>query len=54
VVTHIKGGAFIEFENGALRRIFVPKRDEDVGGGRRLHKEELRNLFALPDIIRVI
>jgi hypothetical protein len=25
-----------------------------VGGGRRLHKEELRNLFALPDIIRVI
>jgi hypothetical protein len=42
------------FENGVLRRIFVHKREEVAGGRRRLHNEELHNLYASPDVIRVI
>jgi hypothetical protein len=42
------------FENRVLRRIFVPKRDEVTGGWRKLHNEELHNLYSLPSIIRVI
>jgi hypothetical protein len=42
------------FENSVLRRIFGPKRDEVTGGWRKLHNEELRNLYSLPSIIRVI
>jgi hypothetical protein len=42
------------FLNRVLRRIFGPKREEVVGGWRRLHNEELHNLYASPDIIRVI
>jgi hypothetical protein len=34
------------FENRVLRRIFVPKRDEDTGGWRKLHNEELHNLYS--------
>jgi hypothetical protein len=41
-------------ENRVLRRIFGPKREEVVGGWRRLHNEELHNLYASPNIIRVI
>jgi hypothetical protein len=37
-----------------LRRIFGPKREEVAGGWRRLHNEELRNLDASPNIVRVI
>jgi hypothetical protein len=37
-----------------LRRIFGPKRDEMVGGGRKLHNEELHNLYTSPSIIRII
>jgi len=37
-----------------LSRIFEPKREEVVGGWRRLHNEELRNLYASQNIIRVI
>jgi hypothetical protein len=37
-----------------LRRIFVPKREEVVGGWRRLHNKELHNLYTSPNIIRVI
>jgi hypothetical protein len=33
--------------------IFGPKRDEVAGGWRRLHNEELHNLYTSPDIIRV-
>jgi hypothetical protein len=33
-----------------LRRIFVPKREEVAGGWRRLHSEELHNLYASPNI----
>jgi hypothetical protein len=37
-----------------LRRIFGPKRDEVTGERRKLHKEELRDLYSLPSIIRII
>jgi hypothetical protein len=38
-------------ENRALRRFFGPKREEVAGGSRRLHNEELYNLYASPNII---
>jgi hypothetical protein len=37
-----------------LRRIFVPKREEVAGGWRRLHNEELHNLYASQNITRAI
>jgi hypothetical protein len=37
-----------------LRRIFGPKRDEMTGGWRKLHVEELHNLYSSPSIIRMI
>jgi hypothetical protein len=37
-----------------LRRIFGLKRDEVTGGWRKLHNEELHNLYSSPSIIRVI
>jgi hypothetical protein len=42
------------FENRVLRRIFRPKRDEITGEWRKLHKEELNNLYSSPNIVRVI
>jgi hypothetical protein len=42
------------FENRVLRRIFGPKRDEVTGGWRKLHNEELHNLYSSPSIIRTI
>jgi hypothetical protein len=42
------------FENRVLRRIFGPKKEEVVGGWRRLHGEVPHNLYASPNIIRVI
>jgi hypothetical protein len=42
------------FENRVLRRIFGPKRVEVTGGWRKLHKEELHNLYFSPSIIRMI
>jgi hypothetical protein len=45
---------FCQSENRVLRRIFVPKREEVMGGWRRLHNEELHNLYASPNVIRVI
>jgi hypothetical protein len=40
------------FESRVLRRIFGPKRDEVTGEWRKLHNEELHNLYSSPDIIR--
>jgi hypothetical protein len=37
-----------------LRRIFGPKRDEATGEWRRLHNEELNDLYSSPNIIRII
>jgi hypothetical protein len=42
------------FENRALRRIFGPKRDEVTGGWRKLHNEELHNLYSSPTIVTMI
>jgi hypothetical protein len=41
-------------ENRVLRRIFGPKMDGVTGGWRKLHNEELHNLYPLPSIIRII
>jgi hypothetical protein len=41
------------FENTVLRRIFGPKREED-GSWRKLHNDELHNLYSSPNIVRVI
>jgi hypothetical protein len=42
------------FENRVLRRIFGPKRDEVTGEWRKLHNEELHDLYFSPTIVRVI
>jgi hypothetical protein len=42
------------FENMELRGIFGPKRDEVIGGWRKLHNEELHNLYGSQSIIRII
>ena len=42
------------FENMVVRRIFGPRRDEVTGEWRRLHNEELNDLYSSPNIVRVI
>ena len=42
------------FENRVLRRIFGPMRDEVTGVWRKLHNEELNDLYSSPNIVRVI
>jgi hypothetical protein len=42
------------FENMVLRRMFGPKRDEVTGEWRKLHTEELYDLYSSPSIVRVI
>jgi len=42
------------FENRVLRRLFGSKRDEVTGEWRKLHNEELRDLYSLPNIVRVV
>jgi hypothetical protein len=42
------------FENRVLRRIFGPRKDEVTGGFRKLHNEELRDLYSSPSKIRII
>jgi hypothetical protein len=42
------------FENRVLRRICGPKRDEATGEWRRLHNEELNDLYSSPNIIQVM
>ena len=42
------------FKNRVLRKIFGPKRDEGTEEWRKLHNEELNELYSLPNFIRVI
>jgi len=42
------------FENRVLRGIFGPKRDEVTGEWRKLHNEELNDLYYSPNIVRVV
>ena len=42
------------FENRMLRRVFGPKRDGVTGEWRKLHNEELRDLYSLPNSVRVV
>ena len=42
------------FENMVLRRIFGSRRDEVMGSWRRLHNEELNDVYSSPSIVRVI
>jgi hypothetical protein len=42
------------FENRVLRRVFWPKRDEVTGEWKKLHNEELNDLYSSPNIVRVV
>jgi hypothetical protein len=42
------------FENRVLRSVFGPKRDGMRGEWRKLHHEELNDLYSLPNIVRVV
>jgi len=42
------------FENRVLRRIFGPKRDEVMGEWRKLHNEEVNDLYSSPNTVQVI
>ena len=42
------------FENRVLRRVFGSKRDEVTGEWKKLHNEELSDLYSLPNIVRVV
>jgi len=42
------------FEIRVLRRVFGPKRGALTGEWRKLHKEELRDLYSIPNIVRVV
>jgi hypothetical protein len=53
LVSDIKGGLRV-FENRVLRRILGPKRDEVTGGWRKLHIDELHNIYYSPSKIRLI
>ena len=42
------------FENSVLTKVFGLKRDEVTGEWRKLHNEELNDLYSLPNIERVV
>ena len=55
MVADIAGGKKLRvFKNIVLRIIFGPRRDEVTGEWRRLHNEELSDLYSSPTIVRVI
>jgi len=55
LVAHIEGRTWLRvFESRVLRRIFGPKRDEVTEEWRRLHNEELCDLYCSPYIVHVI
>jgi hypothetical protein len=54
-VAYTEGGTYAKgFENRVLKRIFGPKRDEVTGQWRKLHNQELNDLYFSPNIIRLI
>ena len=55
LVADVAGGRKLRvFENMVLRKIFGTRRDEVTGEWRRLHNEELSDLYSSPNIVRVI
>jgi hypothetical protein len=54
LVSSVMGRMQIEFQNRVLRRIFGRKKNEITEDWRKLHNEELHNLYFSPDIIRMI
>jgi hypothetical protein len=42
------------FESRVLRKVFGPKRDKLTGEQRKLHNEELNDLYSLPNIVQVV
>jgi len=53
-LTFREDGRLRVFENRVLRRVFGPERDEVTGEWRKLHNEELRDIYSLPNIVRVV
>jgi hypothetical protein len=53
LVSHFEGETLRVFENIVLRKIFGPKRKED-GSWRKLHNDELHDLYSSPNIVRMI
>ena len=55
MVAHIEGGTQAEvFENRVLRRIFGPRRIDVTGEWRKLHNEELNDIYSSSNIVQVI
>jgi hypothetical protein len=54
LVSDIKEYTLRVFENRMLRRIFGPKRDEVTGDWRKVHNEELHNLYSSPNVITMM
>jgi hypothetical protein len=49
-----EGSRLTVFDNSVLRIIFDPKRNEVTGERRKLHNEELLDMYSLPNIVQVI